>query len=165
MENQTIANIKKILQFLEKSLFNYRSEKSLKELNNWFLGISLGVFSLLVVQANSFNLEKNSYTEVFFLIVMGYAMLNILFAGILKYLIFQRELKINIFFETFQGQCRKIQFGVEKEESFQEKYKEFIDKRDVEFKKFMGIGLAHNFLLYSTAVNIILFGIFVLLVI
>ena len=165
MENNTAIQIESKLQFLEKSLFNYRSEKTLKDLNNWFLGISLGILSLYVVQANNFNLEKYCYTQVLFYIVMGYSMLNILFAGVLKYLIFQRELKINIFFETFQGQCRKIQFGVDKEDSFQEKFKNFTEKRDSEFSKLFHIGIAHNWLLYTTAINIIVFGVFVLIVI
>jgi hypothetical protein len=83
-------------KYLDRISFSEKAEKSLKEMSNWVLGISLGMCSLLLFKANEFDMSKYLNAINCYKIVVIFSLLTVFMTGLSKYLILRRESRLNI---------------------------------------------------------------------
>lgn len=109
----------------KKIRFSQSFENSIKELSNWFLGISLGIFTILVFQLSKTEF-KDFTTELrtFYIVLVFASILNLGLSGLCKYLLLIREYKINYYY----SQIKKRYFFLEND------FKNIIDQ-NFEVKK------------------------------
>lgn len=81
--------------------YNYteRLENSLQSYLNWLLGISIGLGAVVYTTVDKME-DKNYYFIITFILIL----IGILFNGIIKYLIHNREIKMSVAF----GELKKI---------------------------------------------------------
>tara|TARA_B100000809_G_C15103786_1_gene517938 strand:+ start:1424 stop:1891 length:468 start_codon:yes stop_codon:yes gene_type:complete len=101
---------------LELVLFSEKAEKTLKEMNNWMFGISLGICSLILFKFNDFDMYKYCETLLVYKILVFYSLLTLFVNGFSKYVILGRESKLNIAY----GMLSKLLILYRKDESSEE---------------------------------------------
>ncbi len=90
----------------EKSLdslkFSEKAEKSLKEFSNWILGISIGLCSLLLFKSIEFDFNIYENASLYYKYLLIYSMITVIACGFSKFLILDRETKLNIGYGILQ---------------------------------------------------------------
>ena len=129
-----------------------KAEKSLKELNNWIFGISIGFTALIITQLKEVIIES-LWIHVTYKIILGISMLNTLFVGFTKYLIMIRETKLGI----YEGTIHKLK--LEKRDIH-----EVSEKLKLEFDTIKCHGKLLNWTIVSTIIVVLITGIFILVI-
>jgi hypothetical protein len=137
-----------------------KAEKSLKEFNNWILGVSIGICALIITQLKTAG-SGSCIMQIIFKSILTVAMLNVLFVGINKYLLYVRDTKMNIAY----GKMKKIFVFAEIRQTpkddvkanFESIYSDWTN----EFNKIETHGKLLNVSLITTAVSVILTGLLV----
>lgn len=112
-------------KILDQINFAEKSEKSLKEFSNWIFGIAIAFCSLLIFQFKNFDFSTYMYAKYSYKGLVIYSMVALLLAGLIKYLILNRENKMNIYYGTLlklialQATKSKEELKVEWDEAFQ----------------------------------------------
>jgi hypothetical protein len=83
-----------LYKILEEHDYSKPASKSLKEFNNWAFGISLGICYFLIVYID--DAKFIIMIKIAYLFVLIFSFLNCMFAGICRYLIFEREINMGI---------------------------------------------------------------------
>lgn len=149
----------------EKSLdslkFSEKAEKSLKETNNWILGISVGLCSLLLFKSTQFDLNTYEKASIFYKILLSYSLITVLVCGFSKYLILKRETKLNIGY----GVLQKSLFVDKKhftEKEFMIHWNETLDSWTTEHNRLKFVAQFSNFGSLLTIILVILTTILVI---
>lgn len=129
-----------------------KAEKSLKEFNNWILGISIGITALIITQLKELTVEV-LWIHVAYKITLGISMANSLFVGFTKYLIMVRETKLGI----YEGTIQKLKS--ETKDTGDE-----LVQLNIEFNKIIFHGKLLNYTLVTTIIVVLTTGVFILVI-
>lgn len=150
---------KESLEFLE---FADKTEKSLRDFVNWVLGVSLGCFTLLILQLKQTN-DGLSYLVVIYKVIVGISLFAIVVSGLTKYHLMRRENRLSSIYSsllkitTLNGLKPSEKFSTERSELYDEWYKEF--NKITMMTQFL------NASIIITGIQILLFGIFIFMIV
>lgn len=85
-------------KILDQINFAEKSEKSLKEFSNWIFAIAIAFCSLLIFQVKNFDFNTYEYARQIYKGLVMYSMFVLILAGLVKYLILNRENKMNLYY-------------------------------------------------------------------
>jgi hypothetical protein len=148
---------------LEKIKYAEDAEKSLVELNNWVFGISIGIYAILVFKMKDFELDKYSFTELYFKALIVYSMISVLICGATKYHLFIRKSRL----ERSYAYLKKIIIvnEINKKPDFEEKWRLGFDTWTKEFNKLSLMAKFINLSIVATALLVLFFSVFVCMLI
>lgn len=144
---------------LEKIKYAEDAEKSLIDLNNWVFGISIGIYAILIFKMKDFELNKYSYTELTFKILIIYSMISVFICGATKYHLFIRKSKL----ERSYAYLKKVILlnEINKKPDFEEQWKLGFEDWTNEFNKLSLMTKFINLSIIATALLILFFSVFV----
>lgn len=162
-------------EVFEQIKYSDKAENSLKEFNNWILGISIGIFVMLIFQIKEYDIAKNNFLKIIHIILVILSIINTFLVGYNKYKILKRDTILDIKY----GLMKKISINsnikyqkTEKKEDIErdlEKDKEEMSKifNDwvFEFNKIKIIGDIFKVTIITTLITVVTSGIFVLMII
>lgn len=168
-------------EIFEQLKYSDKAENSLKEFNNWILGISIGIFVMLIFQIKGYDIAKNNCIKFTYVILVIVSMINTFLVGYNKYKILKRDTILEIKYGTMKkiSIYSKIKYEKSNTESNPERIKEReieIDKDKVEmskvfsewaseFNKIKRIGEFFNITIITTLITVVTSGIFILILI
>lgn len=152
--------MKIIDEILDKINFFSKTEKPLNDFSNWIFTISIGLLMFFLVKFKEVISLDCLFSNVIFIIVTAINMLNVLLAGITKYLMLSREIRMNQYIGEFN---KKIFFKKDKEDVdfIKSEVETLLNSWVKEFNKIGKIGLLFNILIITTLISVLLSGIFV----
>ena len=151
----------KLDEELDKLDFQSKYNKSIKELSNWLLGISIGLFTITVLKLKNENIESTCWFS-FHNIVVVTTMLNLIFSGFIKHSIYIRELNLSeIYMET-----KRLVYFEEKlisKEEYTKRMNQTSSHSVSEYNKGIRLGKLLNINTSTNLIALILFGILILI--
>ncbi len=156
-----INNFEKVLNEIE---YADRAEKSLKEFNNWILGISIGISALIITQYKDFNID-NCFVLITYKIILTLSMLNTLLVGTSKYLIYVRDTRLSIYYGKMKKLIILAQTRNTPIEEVKEEFNKLYEERIVEFNKIEAHGRLLNISLLTTGFVVLVTGVFIVIAI
>lgn len=145
-------------EIFEKMNIESQYEDSLIGLSNWILGISLGLFTLMVLRINANNVNDLLYYYHKALICL--TMINLLFSGFTRHALYVQKLRIAIITAEISHLILLENF---KDHEFKVKISELSLSRINEHKNTRQMHKWLNINTYSIALILLLFGTYVLL--
>ena len=148
---------------LDKIKFAEDAEKSLVDINNWVFGISIGIYAILIFKMRDFELDKYSFTELIFKILIIYSMISVFVCGLTKYHLFIRKSKL----ERSYAYLKKVIIihEINKKSDFDKEWKSGFDSWASEFNKLSLMTKFINLSIITTALLVLFFSIFVCILI
>ena len=114
----------------EKINYSDRYEKSIRDMNNWLLGISLGIFTILAFKFDSKELFEKESFKFFYITILVFSLFNIGLVGLTKYLIITRELSMNKSYSLMKKHQYFMNLLIEKSKTDDVNEKKYNDLRE-----------------------------------
>ena len=150
---------KESLEFLE---FADKTEKSIRDFINWILAISLGCFTLLIFKADQIENEIG-YLKITYKAIVGLSMFAIFISGLTKYHIMRRETRLSRIYSSLLKIISLNSFSPTTK--FEKEQKELYDEWYEEFNKIILMTQFLNVSIIITGIQVLIFGIFILIIV
>jgi hypothetical protein len=150
-----------IADIMERYNFSSKMQKPINDFSNWLFTIAIGLFAFFIGGFEKVLSVDNSWINIFFLFLSISNMLNVLLSGYIKYLIINREIKMN----QYEGQLNKAIFFTKRNKESDEVYlanvvHEHSSKWMKESDKISSIGKLFNISIILTLLNVVASGLF-----
>jgi len=153
---------------LDTFLIFEKAEKSIANFSNWLFGISTGLFAFVTLKVSENNFNYQSNVIYFINAMLIFTMLNMLFIGIIKYLIHKRDINLN----TKIGKINKISALIKVNsygnnnttlQSAENEMRNIIADWYIEHNKIKTIGYCLNISIFTTLFSILNIGVYLIL--
>ncbi len=152
-------------EIFEKYQYAEKAERSIKEYNNWILGVSIGICAILLFKVYEFNITRIIYGKYFYILIVLLSLINTLISGFCKYKFYLRDIGMNIHY----GELKKLlifsEINGKKKEETQEEWNTIFSKWINEFNKIRYISRLINISSALAFISIITTGIYIVLLI
>ena len=156
-----MSNIDSTFQDFE---FSVKADKPISDFSNWIFGISVGMCALLIFQMQNLEVDKYCFTKLIYILLVILSMINLLFVGYTKYLIFKRDIGMGVKYGAFKKSVilsekhkGSPEFETEKTNALK-----YVEEYLVEYNKITKVSKFLNISIWTTISTVILTGIFII---
>ncbi|MDC8000852.1 hypothetical protein POV26_07375 [Aequorivita todarodis] len=111
-------SIKEILGNLDDKFETVRYlkdyENSIKEISNWFIAISSGIFTILIFKLSDENLTGLVFMKILFKVLVILSLLIVGFYGLCKFLILRRDYQMNFLYSLMKKEHMLCEIELER---------------------------------------------------
>ena len=172
----------------EDFYYSKKFENSIKEISNWFLGISLGLFTILLLKIEISDSPDYLSIKPYYKILLIFVFIGIGFSGFCKYRFLKRDFKMNywrslmkkdnIFIKLYLKELKEKKLKEEtsfnenqteelklKLEEYEKNYKNYYNKFIKVFNEISFLHKLVNFIIIYTFIELLLLSIFLITII